>query len=54
MWSRNLTLETFVKQLETWLELNEEIPEFMKYNDLVESLKQNKDILMKCLTYDSK
>ena len=26
IWSRNMTLETFVKQLETWLELNEEIP----------------------------
>ena len=44
MWSRNLTLETFVKQLETWSELNEDIPEFLKYNDLVESSKQNKDI----------
>ena len=39
-----MTLETFIKQLETWTELNEDIPEFMKYNDLVESLKQNKDI----------
>ena len=44
IWSRNMSLETFIKQLETWSELNEEVPEFMKYNDLVESLKQNKDI----------
>ena len=44
IWSRNMTLETFIKQLETWSELNEEVPEFMKYNDLVESLKQSKDI----------
>ena len=43
-WSRNMSLETFIKQLETWSEVNDEVPEFMKYHDFVESLKQNKDI----------
>ena len=43
-WSRSMYLETFAKQLQTWKEINEEIPEFMKYHDLVESLKSNEDI----------
>ena len=43
-WSRNMALETFKKQLEMWSEINEEIPEFMKFHDLMESLKMNKDI----------
>ena len=43
-WSRNMALETFKKQLDIWSEINEEIPEFMKFHDLMESLKMNKDI----------
>ena len=34
-WSRNMSLETFMKQLQTYTEINKEIPEFM--NDLMES-----------------
>ena len=43
-WSKSMSLETFAKQLQTWTEINEEILEFINYNDLVESLKLNKDI----------
>ena len=43
-WSRNMSLETFKKQLQTWTDSNEEIPEFLKYHELMESLKSNKDI----------
>ena len=32
------------EQLETWSEVNDEVPELMKYHDFVGSLKQNKDI----------
>ena len=39
-----MALETFAKKLQTWKEVNEEIPEFMKHHDLVESFKLNKDI----------
>ena len=39
-----MSLETFKKQLETWSEINEEISEFIKFNDLIESLKTNKEI----------
>ena len=34
----------FVKKLQNLTEINEEIPEVIKYHDLVESLKLNKDI----------
>ena len=44
MWLRNMSLETFSKQLQTWREINNEGPEFMKYNNFMESLKVNKDI----------
>ena len=43
-WSFDMTMETYTKQLETWSEINDEAPEFMKYHDFMESLKQNKDI----------
>ena len=39
-----MSLETFKKQLQTWTEINEEIPEFMKYHNLMERLKTNKDV----------
>ena len=44
MWTENLILETFTKQIQTWLDDLEEIPEHVKYADLVKSLKTNKEI----------
>ena len=43
-WSRDMTLETYIKQIETWTEINEDVPEHVKYIDFVENLKVNKDI----------
>ena len=43
-WTRDLILETFSKQIKTWSDILQEIPEYVKYTDLVESLKMNKDI----------
>ena len=43
-WSKSMYLETFAKQLQRQTEINKEIPEFIKYNHLMESLKSNKDI----------
>ena len=37
-------LETYVKQLTTWQQINEDIPEFAKYHELIEELKRNKEI----------
>ena len=42
--SRNLTLETLMKQLQTWTEINDKVPEFVKFHDFIKSLKVNKDI----------
>ena len=39
-----MTLETYIKQLETWAKIHENIPEFVKYHDFIDSLKTNKDI----------
>ena len=39
-----MSLETYVKQLTTWQEINEDLPEFAKYHELIEELKRNKDI----------
>ena len=33
-----------VQQLTTWQEINEDIPEFARYYELIEELKKNKDI----------
>ena len=42
--TKDLTLETYIKQIQSWSDVLEEIPEHVKYADLIESLKTNKDI----------
>ena len=44
VWTKDLTLETYIKQIQSWSDVLEEIPEHVKYADLKESLKINKDI----------
>merc|ERR1712177_202800 len=34
----------FIKSLEVWLENNKDLPEHSKYNEILESLKLNKEI----------
>ena len=36
-------METFTKQLRTLTEINDDIPEFVKSDDFIESLKNNKE-----------
>ena len=43
-WTNDISLETYVKQIETWDEVNEDVPPITKYQDFVESLKTNKEI----------
>ena len=43
-WSKYMTLETYVKQLQTWTEINDKVSEFVKFHHFIESLKINKDI----------
>ena len=43
-WTKTMTLEVYLKALEVWMEQSRDIPEHVKYNDVVESLKQNKEV----------
>ena len=43
-WTESLSLETYIKQIETWSEINKDVPENTKYQDHIESLKINKDV----------
>ena len=42
-WTKDMSLETYVKQLTTWQEINEDVPEFARYHELIEELKNNKE-----------
>ena len=39
-----MSLETYIKQLKTWTEIKNDVLEYVKYQDLIESLKTNKEI----------
>ena len=39
-----MSLETFAKQLQTCTEILDNIPKYAKFQDLIESLKNNKEI----------
>ena len=43
-WSKGMKLTPFIKSLEVWLENNKDLPEHSKYNEIIESLKLNKEI----------
>ena len=43
-WTKDMSLETYVKQLTTWQQINEDFPEFAKYHELIEELKKNNAI----------
>ena len=44
MWTKDLTLETYIKQVQPWKDVFEDIPEHVKFADLIESLKTNKEL----------
>ena len=39
-----MSLETYTKQITTWTGINEDVPEYVKFHDIIEELKKNKDI----------
>ena len=43
-WTKDISLETYNKQLATCFEINKDVPKYIKYNDLIEKLKKNKEI----------
>ena len=44
VWTKDLTLETYIKQVQSWTDVLEDIPEHVKFADLIESLKTNEEI----------
>merc|ERR1711873_264680 len=44
VWSKGMQLTPFIKSLEVWYETNKDLPEHSKYNEILESLKLNKEI----------
>ena len=44
VWTRDMSLDTFAKQLQTWTEILDNILEYVKFQDLIEGLKNNKEI----------
>ena len=42
--TKDIILETYIKQIETWNKVNEDVPMNTMYQDFVENLKRNKDI----------
>ena len=43
-WTKDMSLETYAKQIATWTGIIEDVPEYVKFHDLMEELKKNKDI----------
>ena len=39
-----MSLETYAKKITTWTGINEDVPEYVKFHDLIMELKKNKDI----------
>merc|ERR1712115_121174 len=44
VWSKGMQLTPFLKSIEVWIENNKDLPEHSKYNEIIESLKLNKEI----------
>ena len=42
--SKGMLLRAYKKSIEVWMENNKDMPQNSKYNEIIESLKMNKDI----------
>ena len=43
-WSKGMKLEAYKKSIEVWMEMNKDLSEAVRYQDVIESLKMNKEI----------
>ena len=43
-WMKDMSLETYTKQITTWTGINDDVPEYVKFHDFIEELKKIKDI----------
>ena len=43
-WTKEMTLAVYLKALEAWMEQNKDMSEHVKFQDVIESLKMNKEV----------
>ena len=43
-WSKGMRIDSYKKSLEVWMENNKELPQAIRYQEVIESLKMNKEI----------
>merc|ERR1711873_246471 len=43
-WSKDMKLDAYLKALEVWMEMNSDVSEAVRFQDVIESLKTNKEI----------
>merc|ERR1711873_229882 len=43
-WPKSMKLEAYLKALEVWMEMNKDVSEAVRFQDVIESLKINKEI----------
>ena len=43
-WTKEMKLDVYLKALEVWMETNKDVSEGVRYQDVIESLKMNKEI----------
>ena len=43
-WSKDMKLDAYLKALEVWMEKNKDVSETVRFQDMIESLKMNKEI----------
>ena len=43
-WSKDMKLEAYLKALEVWMQMNGDVSEAVRFQDVIESLKNNKEI----------
>ena len=43
-WSKDMKLDAYLKVLEVWMEMNKDVSEAVRFQDVIESLKMNKKI----------
>ena len=44
IWNKEITFAVYLKALEAWMEQNKDISEHVRFQDVIESLKMNKDV----------
>ena len=43
-WSKDKKLDAYLKVVEVWIEMNKDVSEAVRFQDVIESLKTNKEI----------